>query len=143
MHESARVLRSLYPDEFTGEDLEEHINDLLRRFANRYLGDTIFRVGCDLERKLGPADRLVPVIKLAYNMGLPYGNILEALVGGILFDARDQNGHRHPADDAFLHKFNRKITEVLQFHCKFDPSVFPDIYNVAFDFEKRSRANLK
>ena len=139
MHESARVLQNLYPDEFTAEDLEEHISDLLRRFANRSLGDTIFRVGCDLERKLGPDDRLVPVVKLAHDRGLPYGNILEALVSGIYFDARDQNGYRYPADDAFLHKFNRNITGFLQFHCNFDPLYFSVVYTRA----KRINSNIK
>ncbi len=75
MRESASVLRKRHPGEFTETALDDHIADLLSRFANRNLGDTIFRVGCDLERKLGPEDRLVPVIKLAVKLGLPYRTI--------------------------------------------------------------------
>ena len=137
MHESAAVLRQQYPDEFTDEALEEHIYDLLSRFANRSLGDTIFRVGCDLERKLGPEDRLVPVIRLACQQGLPYDKVLEALVSGIFFDARDVQGNRHPADTSFLQKFNRRVTDILQFHCNFDPLKFHEIYSKALLFESK------
>ncbi len=143
MHESAEALLLSYPYEFTIEMLEEHIDDLLRRFGNRSLGDTIFRVGCDLERKLGPYDRLVPAVKLAYCHGLSYRRILEALISGIYFDARDENGHRLPADESFLHKFNRNITEILQFHCNFEPLEFSDIYNLASCLEFTINANHK
>lgn len=40
-------------------ELEFHIRDLLRRFANEALGDTCARVGGDTVRKLGPGDRLL------------------------------------------------------------------------------------
>ena len=58
MWESARALIREYPEEFTEANQDAHIEDLLRRFANRALGDTIFRVGRDLPRKLSPEDRL-------------------------------------------------------------------------------------
>ena len=48
MLEAAAVLMALYPAEFTGKDLTDHIDDLLTRFQNKMLGDTVFRVGCDL-----------------------------------------------------------------------------------------------
>ncbi len=44
--------------------LFDHVQDLIRRFANRRLGDTVKRVGGDIRRKLSPSDRLVG----AYNM---------------------------------------------------------------------------
>ncbi len=43
----------------------EHVDDLLYRFGNRYLGDTIERVGRDPIRKLGYNDRLVGAANLA------------------------------------------------------------------------------
>jgi mannitol-1-phosphate 5-dehydrogenase len=52
MLQSAAILVELYPEEFTVQQLEDHIDDLLKRFQNKALGDTIFRVGCDLYRKL-------------------------------------------------------------------------------------------
>lgn len=44
--------------------LFDHVQDLIRRFANQRLGDTVKRVGNDIRRKLSPEDRLVG----AYNM---------------------------------------------------------------------------
>jgi mannitol-1-phosphate 5-dehydrogenase len=49
--------------------LAEHVNDLLRRFANRRLGDTIARVGKDPIRKLGYDDRLVGGARLILKHG--------------------------------------------------------------------------
>ena len=62
MLQAADILLKKYPDEFTVESLTDHIDDLLRRFQNRALGDTLFRVGCDLQRKLSAEDRLAGAI---------------------------------------------------------------------------------
>lgn len=43
MKESSAVLMHLYPGIFTGKNLDGHILDLLQRFANKALRDTIFR----------------------------------------------------------------------------------------------------
>ncbi|MFA5206410.1 MAG: hypothetical protein WC708_18590, partial [Lentisphaeria bacterium] len=49
--------------------LEAHLTDLLRRFGNRALGDTVFRLGRDPLRKLQPADRLVGAARVAETAG--------------------------------------------------------------------------
>ena len=54
MIQSALILHVAYSDDFTTSDLEEHIDDLLMRFRNKALKDTIYRVGHDLTRKLKP-----------------------------------------------------------------------------------------
>ena len=46
-------------------DLEDHIDDLIYRFRNKALQDTIFRVGQDLTRKLSYDDRLRSVFDSA------------------------------------------------------------------------------
>jgi mannitol-1-phosphate 5-dehydrogenase len=65
--------------------LEEHVEELLGRFANRKLGDTIERVGRDLPRKLAPRDRLVGSLELCAKHGLPRDGIREAMVAALLF----------------------------------------------------------
>ncbi len=85
MLQSADILMALYPGEFTGSQLEAHVDDLLQRFKNKALGDTIFRVGCDLYRKLSPEDRLVAPLKTAIRYGKPYDRIMEALVAALSF----------------------------------------------------------
>ncbi|MCF7855194.1 MAG: hypothetical protein K9N51_10395 [Candidatus Pacebacteria bacterium] len=53
----------------SAEWLQDHIDDLLRRFRNRALGDTIARLGRDPTRKLGAEDRLVGAARLAEEAG--------------------------------------------------------------------------
>lgn len=49
--------------------LEAHVADLVRRFANRALGDTVFRLGRDPVRKLHPSDRLIGAARVAEETG--------------------------------------------------------------------------
>ena len=60
MLESAMALSTKYSVPIT--DLYEHIQDLIRRFSNRALGDTCARVGLDTTRKLGERDRFTGAI---------------------------------------------------------------------------------
>jgi len=45
-------------------ELYAHVEDLLLRFANKKLGDTVYRVGRDLRRKLATEDRMVGALRL-------------------------------------------------------------------------------
>ena len=60
MLESAIALSAKYSVPIAG--LYEHIQDLLRRFSNRALGDTCARVGLDTARKLGERDRFIGAV---------------------------------------------------------------------------------
>ena len=101
MQQSAQILMALHPGEFTSGQLEEHITDLLQRFQNKALGDTIHRVGCDLPRKLSLADRLVTPIKYGIKFNLPFDVISQALHLAFNFKAPDQQGNMHPEDVRF------------------------------------------
>jgi mannitol-1-phosphate 5-dehydrogenase len=98
--------------------LEAHINDLLERFQNKSLGDTIFRVGCDLFRKLNPEDRLVAPIKAAISLNKPYDLILNALMLGIAFRAKDENGNFFTNDVLFFEETENGIEYILKNICK-------------------------
>ncbi len=120
MLQSARILLARYPDEFTLQHLTEHTDDLLFRFQNRALGDTIFRVGCDLKRKLGPEDRLAGAIKSAVELNLNYDRILFALVCGCRFRAGDEEGKMLREDAGFAAIYDKGIESVLTDICGFD-----------------------
>jgi mannitol-1-phosphate 5-dehydrogenase len=120
MLQSAAVLIKKYPDEFSSGDLGEHINDLLMRFQNKALGDTIFRCGCDLKRKLGPEDRLAGAIKLAMEFDLPYNKILYVLVCGCHFRATNENGQMLKGDAEFGNLYGKGLNGVLTTVCGFD-----------------------
>lgn len=120
MLQAARVLLKMYPAEFTIELLTEHIDDLLKRFQNKALGDTVFRVGCDLQRKLGAEDRLAGAIHLALKYKLPYDLILKALVCGCHFRATDSEGKMLQPDLEFVRIYEKGILTVLNDICGFN-----------------------
>ena len=67
-------------------DLDDHIEDLLRRFANVALGDTIFRVARDPIRKLGKRDRLVGAARAALAAGIRPTHIAFGIAAAIYYD---------------------------------------------------------
>jgi mannitol-1-phosphate 5-dehydrogenase len=136
MLQSASVLMRIHPGEFTMEDLADHIDDLLSRFRSKTLKDTVFRVGCDLMRKLGPDDRLVAPITEAIRSDLPYDKILYALICGFYFRAKDETDRYHPADLKFYSSFIPDIEYLLAKVCDFDPGKNRELFEKARDFCK-------
>ena len=120
MLQAASILLRKYPNEFTLESLTEHVDDLLIRFQNKTLGDTLFRVGCDLCRKLGAEDRLAGAIHAARDFNLPYDLILYSLVCGCHFNATDESGRTLQSDREFMTIYSKGIKTVLTSVCSFD-----------------------
>jgi mannitol-1-phosphate 5-dehydrogenase len=58
MRIAAGVVEAAHSDTFTADDLGVHVDDLLHRFANPGLVDTVERVGRDLTRKLARDERI-------------------------------------------------------------------------------------
>jgi mannitol-1-phosphate 5-dehydrogenase len=117
MLQSAGILMALYPGEFTTMGLKTHIEDLLFRFRNKTLGDTLFRVGCDLYRKLSPDDRLVAPIHAAMLLHQPHDLILEVLTAAISFRATDEKGGYFPGDEAFFAVSQKGTMHILRNIC--------------------------
>jgi mannitol-1-phosphate 5-dehydrogenase len=143
MLQSAKILLAKYPEEFTLTDLEEHIDDLLSRFRNKALKDTVFRVGCDLSRKLGPDDRLVAPIKEAIKAGLPYDKILYTLVCGFYFRATDETKHYFSADLKFYDDFKPYIEYLLTNICQFDPEKNKTLFQKALVYSMEINKQYK
>jgi mannitol-1-phosphate 5-dehydrogenase len=131
MLQAAEILIKKYPGEFTLKDLDEHINDLLSRFQNKALGDTIFRVGCDLKRKLGPEDRLSGAIKSAIELDLPFEKILYALICGCHFRAKDESGNMLKEDVEFDNRYRGDIKSILTEVCGFNKTNNNQIFQEA------------
>jgi mannitol-1-phosphate 5-dehydrogenase len=102
MWESGKSLIRRYPGEFTEASQEEYIEDLLSRFGNRALGDTIYRVGRDLPRKLSREDRLVGALLMDSAEGVPAPATALAFAAALFFEAKDEKGEPFPADRDFL-----------------------------------------
>lgn len=122
MTESAAALLCEYPDDFTVEDLDSHIDDLLFRFQNKALGDTVFRVGRDLSRKLGRDDRILGSVRLCLKHNLPFDEIRKIFYSALGFEASDLAGELFRGDDTFLENIAEMgIQKALTDLCGLDP----------------------
>jgi mannitol-1-phosphate 5-dehydrogenase len=121
MLQAADILAKIYPGDYSKEDLSGHIDDLLYRFRNRALKDTVFRVGQDLPRKLGANDRFMDAIHLAISCSMPYDRIVKAMSFGFNFRAADESGNRFPADVRFIDAAEKDFESAIKDILCFDP----------------------
>jgi mannitol-1-phosphate 5-dehydrogenase len=97
--------------------LQAHIEDLLRRFANRALGDQVARVAKDPIRKLGTRDRLIGAATMCLDQGIEPQGLAFAAAAAIRYD--------HPDDRAAqsvqtVYK-DRGLAGVLAEICQIEP----------------------
>jgi mannitol-1-phosphate 5-dehydrogenase len=74
---------------FAPEEQKAHDDDLLQRFRNQALGDTIRRVGRDVARKVRPDDRLVGAALFCESLNRESVYICRAIAAAYAFDAPD------------------------------------------------------
>ncbi|WP_010254734.1 mannitol-1-phosphate 5-dehydrogenase [Treponema primitia] len=115
MNEAADALVLEYPKSYSRQDLRDHIEDLLSRFKNSALGDTVHRVGRDLRRKLSREDRLVGAMLLCAKHNVPFGAIAAVYKAALNFAAADEKGLPFPADAQFRSEFISGDTGTVQF----------------------------
>lgn len=68
-------------------ELEEFCKDLMTRYDNQLLGDTVARVGRDPIRKLSSEDRLVGTAQACLSQGIIPTNICRGIAAALLFAA--------------------------------------------------------
>ena len=68
------------------EELLPHAENLLYRFTNKALADTVSRVGKDTKRKLSSNDRLIGALNLAEKHGLPCEFLCIGIAAGMNFN---------------------------------------------------------
>ena len=64
-------------------EIEQFIDDLMRRFDNRQLHDTVIRVGRDRIRKLSPNDRLMGAFHLCLRQGVNPASICVGILAAL------------------------------------------------------------
>jgi mannitol-1-phosphate 5-dehydrogenase len=135
LNESGRALCKKHG--FSPKEYREHIDDLLRRFGNVALGDTIARVARDPIRKLGRQDRLIgsALLALEYEVKLVY--LLEGIVAALRYtDPEDEKALRLQqllADEGIAH--------VLETVCGLDSA--EPLHELIFDKYQSSRRSRK
>ncbi|TVR71125.1 MAG: hypothetical protein EA427_04635 [Spirochaetaceae bacterium] len=83
--EVARALEREYPRDITREGNDAIIEDILVRYGNPLLQDTVSRVGRDPLRKLGRRDRLVGATLLCERHGIEPRNIERIIVQALAY----------------------------------------------------------
>ncbi|MBE6883089.1 MAG: mannitol dehydrogenase [Ruminococcaceae bacterium] len=89
MLNSARAISKHYGVD--AKTLEDHVKELLHRFTNKGLGDTVTRVGQDPMRKLMPKDRLIGAINRCHSENENCDGILRAVAAALKFDVATDN----------------------------------------------------
>jgi mannitol-1-phosphate 5-dehydrogenase len=72
------------------QELRDHALDLLQRFGNRRLGDTLERVCKDPRRKLAPDDRLVGALNLCRRQGAACSGIALGVAAAAVFLSHEE-----------------------------------------------------
>ncbi len=116
MLQSMRILLSKYPDIFTEKDLTNYIDDLLLRFTNPSLKDTVYRVGKDLRRKLHYTERIMGAVIAAHSIGLCWYKIGEVFFYALNFHPQQS---ANSEDDLFLKNISKLPVreQILQCSC--------------------------
>ncbi|HIE43433.1 MAG TPA: mannitol-1-phosphate 5-dehydrogenase [Candidatus Omnitrophica bacterium] len=73
-------------EKFSEEEHWGHVQDLLKRFSNKELGDTVFRVARDPLRKLAPTERLVGSAKLAMRYNFEPVNVCKGIASALKYN---------------------------------------------------------
>lgn len=118
MWESGKALVLEYPGQFSEESIGEYIEDLIRRFGNRALQDTIYRVGRDVPRKISRNDRLIGALLLDGKHSVPAPFTTLGVAAAVLFRGTDEKGRLHPRDKVFAEEiYPRGIDYIFKEIC--------------------------
>lgn len=89
MHDVAKALNIEY--NVSLQEILANVYDLLERFGNRFLGDTVARVGYDSIRKLGNNDRLTGAALYCCSHGIEQYYIIKGIASCLRYnDEKDK-----------------------------------------------------
>lgn len=115
LEEAGNALMKKY--QFEPQEFHSFIDDLIRRFSNKDLGDTTARVGRDPIRKLSPTERLIGAANLTLEYRIIPENITRGIAAALFFN---QEEDKEAVKLAELRE-KKGIDEVLKNICQIDP----------------------
>lgn len=143
MWESGQALIKEYPHEFNKVNHKEYIANLIERFSNSVLNDTVYRVGRDLPRKLSRNDRLIGVLLMDTKYGIDAPNTTLGVAAAMLFREKDEIGRLFKEDQRFVEElYPRGIDYVLKEVCGLNPNITQEkrlIDNIRETYESLSK----
>ena len=129
MSVTAEALARKYKEDRT--KLSLYVEDLLKRFANKGLGDTIARVGGDPMRKLSSGDRLIGSVDLCAKEQTDYTPILSGIAAALHFKQKND-----PSSNLMHEQLIKNGTsDFLLKHCRLSK---PDAERCVAMFEENS-----
>jgi len=102
---------------FKSQEQRDLIDNIIQRFGNRALGDTVARVGKDPIRKLSPGERLIGAANLVYEYGTVPENIAKGIVSALLFNEKEDE----EAKKLTILREKRGLNYILRNICQIDP----------------------
>lgn len=108
--------------------LIDHADNLLYRFKNHALGDTVARVGKDTKRKLSTNDRLIGALKLCEKHGIDASYICIGIGAGLLFNPQGDDSSIELSAFAKEHGVKETLKKYSEYEGKY-VSLIEDIYN--------------
>ena len=128
MWESAHALMFEYPTEFDEQNQQIYIDDLIKRFGNAYLGDTIFRVGRDITRKLGFDERLIGAARMDLKHRITPRYTALGIASAFMFRAMDEKGQMFDGDKKFVEEFESQgIDHILKNICGLNVNEYKEL----------------
>ena len=92
LDETSEALSKKYPEDINMKQQREIRLDVITRFGNPLLGDTVVRVARDPIRKLGMQDRIIGSLNLCMDYGIFPDNIIKVCSAAYNFDYKEDNG---------------------------------------------------
>jgi mannitol-1-phosphate 5-dehydrogenase len=124
MWESAHALISEYPTEFDEPSQQKYIDDLINRFGNAHLGDTVFRVGRDIRRKLGYDERLIGSARMDMKNKITPRFTALGIASAFMFNAVDEKGKMFDDDAKFIEELKQNgLDYMLKNACGLDTNI--------------------
>ncbi|NQS90345.1 mannitol-1-phosphate 5-dehydrogenase [Patescibacteria group bacterium] len=102
---------------FKSQEQRDLIDNIIQRFGNRALGDTVARVGKDPIRKLSPGERLIGAANLVYEYGTVPENIAKGIVSALLFNEKEDE----EAKKLTILREKKGLNYILRNICQIDP----------------------
>jgi len=93
------------------QPLRSYASDLLDRYSNRYLNDTVARVGRDPKRKLQLKDRLTGSVYFCVERGITAEYILYGIAAAFCFDVPEDTSSPEVIEYVQTHGIEAAITE--------------------------------
>ena len=115
--ETSEALLARYPRDLDEDEHAKVLADVVVRFGNPMLRDTVYRVAHDPMRKLGPEDRLIGSARLCLEQGVTPKVIARVCGAALRYDYADD-----PSAVRLQELLSRRgLQATLTDHCKLDP----------------------